>query len=107
MLLQRHSNNNSGCDFDVDCVEFLLNDDAINGDLEANDGIFTVIDTIDTDELESGECLSYVAAAYTEQIERHGAPYRVEPVSIADLRSGRVATDAHGHPRHEPETGRK
>jgi gluconate 2-dehydrogenase gamma chain len=44
-----------------------------------------------------------VAAAYTEQIEKHGAPYRVEPVSIADLRSGRVATDAHGHPRHEPE----
>ena len=42
-----------------------------------------------------------VAAAYTEHVERHGVPYHVEPVSIADLKSGRVATDAHGHPRHD------
>jgi gluconate 2-dehydrogenase gamma chain len=48
-----------------------------------------------------------VAAAYTEHVERHGVPYRVEPVSIADLRSGRVGTDAHGHPRHDPEGGGK
>jgi gluconate 2-dehydrogenase gamma chain len=46
-----------------------------------------------------------VAAAYTEQVEKHGVPYRVEPVSIADLRSGRVATDAHGHPRHDNKRG--
>src|SRR5262245_23825389 len=46
-----------------------------------------------------------VAAAYTEHVEKHGVPYRVEPVSIADLRSGRVATDAHGHPRHDPRGG--
>jgi gluconate 2-dehydrogenase gamma chain len=42
-----------------------------------------------------------VAAAYTEHVERHGVPYHVEPVSIADLKSGRVATDPHGHPRHD------
>jgi gluconate 2-dehydrogenase gamma chain len=43
-----------------------------------------------------------VAAAYTDHVERHGVPYRVEPVSIADLQQGRAPTDAHGHPRHRP-----
>jgi gluconate 2-dehydrogenase gamma chain len=47
-----------------------------------------------------------VAAAYTDHVERHGAPYRVEPVSIADLQQGRAPTDAHGHPRHRPAGGR-
>jgi gluconate 2-dehydrogenase gamma chain len=46
-----------------------------------------------------------VASAYTDHIEKHGTPYRVEPVSIADLRSGRVRTDEHGHPRHVPPGG--
>ena len=43
-----------------------------------------------------------VAAVYTEHIERYGVPYRVEPVSIADLRQGRARVDAHGHPVHVP-----
>lgn len=43
-----------------------------------------------------------VAAVYTEQIEKHGVAYRVEPVSIADLRQGRARVDAHGHPVHQP-----
>ena len=43
-----------------------------------------------------------VAAVYTEHIERHGVPYRVQPVSIADLRQGRARVDAHGHPVHVP-----
>ena len=48
-----------------------------------------------------------VAAVYTEQIEKHGVPYRVEPVSIADLRQGRARVDAHGHPVHQPTSGAK
>ena len=47
-----------------------------------------------------------VAAVYTEQIERHGVPYRVEPVSIADLQQKRVRVDAHGHPLHVKPDGR-
>jgi gluconate 2-dehydrogenase gamma chain len=43
-----------------------------------------------------------VAAVYTEQIEKHGVPYRAEPVSIADLQQGRAKVDAHGHPVHAP-----
>ena len=50
-----------------------------------------------------------VAAVYTGYIEKHGVPYRVEPVSIADLRQGQARVDAHGHPVHvplsEPERG--
>ena len=50
-----------------------------------------------------------VAAVYTGHIEKHGVPYRVEPVSIADLQQGRARVDAHGHPVHvplaEPERG--
>jgi len=41
-----------------------------------------------------------VAAVYTGHIERHGAPYRAEPVSISDLQQGRARTDEHGHPVH-------
>jgi gluconate 2-dehydrogenase gamma chain len=41
-----------------------------------------------------------VAAVYTALIERHGVPYRVEPVSIADVHAGRVSVDEHGHPVH-------
>jgi gluconate 2-dehydrogenase gamma chain len=42
-----------------------------------------------------------VAAVYTGHVEKHGVPYRPEPVSIADLQQKRVPTDEHGHPRHE------
>ena len=41
-----------------------------------------------------------VAAVYTEQIEKHGVPYRVEPVSIADVQTNAARLDGHGHPRH-------
>lgn len=41
-----------------------------------------------------------VAAVYTGHIEKHGVPYRAEPVSIADLQARRVAVDGHGHPVH-------
>jgi len=41
-----------------------------------------------------------VAAVYTGHIEKHGVPYRAEPVSIVDLQARRVAVDAHGHPVH-------
>jgi gluconate 2-dehydrogenase gamma chain len=43
-----------------------------------------------------------VAAVYTEHVDKHDVPYRVEPVSIADLRQGRARVDAHGHPVHAP-----
>jgi gluconate 2-dehydrogenase gamma chain len=41
-----------------------------------------------------------VAATYIDQITRHNVPYRVEPVSIADVQLGRVPVDQHGHPVH-------
>jgi gluconate 2-dehydrogenase gamma chain len=41
-----------------------------------------------------------VAAVYTGHIASYNTPYRVEPVSIADYESGRVAVDEHGHPKH-------
>src|SRR3954471_10169627 len=41
-----------------------------------------------------------VAAAYTTLIDKHGVPYAAEPVSIADMLEGRVASDEHGHPKH-------
>ena len=47
-----------------------------------------------------------VAAVYTDQIEKHGLPYRPEPVSIADLQQKRVRVDAHGHPLHVMPDGR-
>ncbi len=40
-----------------------------------------------------------VAAAYGEELRRHNVPYRVPPVSIADLQRHLVEVDAHGHPR--------
>ena len=45
----------------------LLNDDGIieTGDLEADDGIFSTIVSIDTDQLEDGECFSYVGLGAT------------------------------------------
>jgi gluconate 2-dehydrogenase gamma chain len=43
-----------------------------------------------------------VAAVYTGLIEKHGVPYRVEPVSIADLQRKSVRVDEHGHPVHTP-----
>jgi gluconate 2-dehydrogenase gamma chain len=45
-----------------------------------------------------------VGANYAQLVEQHGRPYRVAPVSIADVQQGRVARDAHGHPVH-PGTG--
>ena len=41
-----------------------------------------------------------VAAVYTTFIEKHGVPYKAQPVSIADI-TGRLAkVDEHGHPIH-------
>ena len=41
-----------------------------------------------------------VAAVYTTFIEKHNVPYKVQPVSIADI-TGRLAqVDEHGHPIH-------
>jgi gluconate 2-dehydrogenase gamma chain len=45
-----------------------------------------------------------VAAAYVGLLERHNVPYRVVPVSIDDVRARLVATDAHGHPKHVPQS---
>ena len=41
-----------------------------------------------------------VAAAYINEIEKHNVPYRVAPVSIADIQQGRTPIDAHGHAVH-------
>jgi gluconate 2-dehydrogenase gamma chain len=41
-----------------------------------------------------------VAAAYIDEIERHNVPYRVVPVSIADIQQGHAPVDAHGHAVH-------
>jgi len=40
------------------------------------------------------------ASNYAELIENHDVPYRVEPVSILDVRQQRVKIDAQGYPRH-------
>jgi len=41
-----------------------------------------------------------VAAVYTQFIEKHGVPYRAQPVSIADI-TGKIAqVDEHGHAIH-------
>ena len=41
-----------------------------------------------------------VAAVYTNHIEKHGVPYRAQPVSIADVTAGLAKVDEHGHPIH-------
>ena len=41
-----------------------------------------------------------VAAVYTNYIEKHGVPYRAQPVSIADVTAGLAKVDEHGHPIH-------
>ena len=41
-----------------------------------------------------------VAAVYTEHVDKHGVPYRVEPVSIADVQHRAAQVDEHGHPKH-------
>lgn len=41
-----------------------------------------------------------VAAAYTDYIEKYRAPYRADPVSIADVQTRGTRVDAHGHPMH-------
>lgn len=43
-----------------------------------------------------------VAAVYLQAIEQYDTPYRVEPVSIADLQHKGVPVDEHGHPVHRP-----
>jgi gluconate 2-dehydrogenase gamma chain len=43
-----------------------------------------------------------VAASYIDEITRHNVPYRVVPVSIADVRQGHTAVDGHGHAIHTP-----
>jgi gluconate 2-dehydrogenase gamma chain len=40
------------------------------------------------------------ASDYNDFIDAHNVPYRVEPVSILDIREGRVALDAQGLPKH-------
>lgn len=40
------------------------------------------------------------ASNYAELLERHNVPYRVEPVSILDVRRQRVKIDAQGYPKH-------
>jgi gluconate 2-dehydrogenase gamma chain len=45
-----------------------------------------------------------VAAVYLQAIEQYDVPYRVHPVSIADLQRGSVPVDAHGHPVHAKDT---
>jgi gluconate 2-dehydrogenase gamma chain len=41
-----------------------------------------------------------VAAAYADEIQKHNVPYRVVPVSIADIERGHAPVDAHGHAVH-------
>lgn len=48
------------------------------------------------------------SANYVDEMgnpEKFGLPYRVEPVSIADIREQRVKVDAQGYPRHQPLAG--
>jgi len=45
-----------------------------------------------------------VAAVYLQAIEEYGVPYRVHPVSIADLQQKSVPVDEHGHPVHAQDT---
>lgn len=40
------------------------------------------------------------ASNYNELVDQHNVPYRVEPVSIADIQEGRVRLDAQGLPKH-------
>ena len=40
------------------------------------------------------------SAAYPEQLEKQNVPYRVEPVSILDVRQNRVRVDVQGYPTH-------
>ncbi len=41
-----------------------------------------------------------VAAVYTSFIEKHGVPYRAQPVSIADVHQRVAQVDEHGHAIH-------
>lgn len=45
------------------------------------------------------------ASDYAERLQQHGVPYRVEPVSILDVRQQRVKVDAQGYPKHFPASG--
>lgn len=40
------------------------------------------------------------ASNYNDFIDEHNVPYRVEPVSVLDIRQGRVALDSQGLPKH-------
>ncbi len=42
-----------------------------------------------------------VSADYGSAIEEYNKPYRVEPVSIADVLQGEAKLDKHGHPVHK------
>jgi len=42
------------------------------------------------------------AATYPDHLEKQNVPYRVEPVSILDLRQNRARIDAQGYPIHVP-----
>jgi gluconate 2-dehydrogenase gamma chain len=41
-----------------------------------------------------------VAAVYTTFIEKHGVPYRAQPVSISDITQKVAQVDEHGHAIH-------
>jgi len=41
-----------------------------------------------------------VAAVYIQHVEKYNVPYRVRPVSIADMQHKLVEVDEHGHPVH-------
>ena len=40
------------------------------------------------------------SSTYAEHVDKHDAPYHVEPVSILDMLQQRVKVDAQGYPRH-------
>lgn len=40
------------------------------------------------------------SSTYTEHIDKHDVPYRVEPVSILDIQEQRVKLDSQGYPKH-------
>jgi|ERR1043166_8152723 gluconate 2-dehydrogenase gamma chain len=40
------------------------------------------------------------SSTYSEHMEKHNVPYRVEPVSILDVVQNRARVDAQGYPKH-------
>jgi gluconate 2-dehydrogenase gamma chain len=46
------------------------------------------------------------SSTYAKRLEQHDVPYRVEPVSILDIRQNRARVDAQGYPTHVPLNGK-